>query len=91
MLEGDLGDEAWNYHFWGSGYAVNIAHYGLATETNVPVHGSGPLPMATVLANTARQVAAAQELCRTLAEGGRFQQGCPVQYDAAGPVALEPR
>lgn len=91
MLEGDLGDETWNYHFWGSGYAANIAHYGLAPETNVPVHGSGPLPMATVLANTARQVAAAQELCRTLEGGGRFQQGCPVQYDAEGPLTLEPR
>ncbi|MXO73193.1 MBL fold metallo-hydrolase [Alteraurantiacibacter buctensis] len=91
MLEGDLGDEAWNYHFWGSGYAANIAHYGIAPETNVPVHGSGAIPMATVLANTARQVAAAQELCRTLAEGGRFQQGCPVQYDAEGALALEPR
>lgn len=91
MLEGDLGDETWNYHFWGSAYAANIAHYGLAPETNVPVHGSGPIPMATVLANTSRQVAAAQELCRALEEGGRYQQGCPVQYDAEGPLALEPR
>lgn len=91
LLEGDLGDETWNYHFWGSGYAANIAHYGLAPETNVPVHGSGPLPMATVLANTARQVAAAQEFCRTTEAGGRFQQGCPVQYDAEGPLPLEPR
>ncbi len=91
LLDGDLGDETWNYHFWGSGYAANIAHYGITPETNVPVHGSGPLPMATVLENTARQVAAAQELCRTLEAGGRFQQGCPVQYDAEGPLALEPR
>jgi Metallo-beta-lactamase superfamily len=91
MLEGDLGDESWNYHFWGSAYAVNIAHYGIAPETNVPVHGSGALPVSQVLANTARQVAAAQEFCRTTEAGGRFQQGCPVQYNAAGPVALTPR
>ncbi|MEO5706117.1 MAG: MBL fold metallo-hydrolase [Alteraurantiacibacter sp.] len=91
MLEGDLGDETWNYHFWGSGYAANIAHYGIAPETNVPVHGSGPLPMAQVLANTARQVAAAQEFCRTAEAGGRFQQGCPVQYDSRGALDLAPR
>ena len=91
MLEGDLGDETWNYHFWGSAYAANIAHYGIAPDTNVPVHGSGPIPMAQALANTARQVAAAQEFCRVTEEGGRFQQGCPVQYDAEGPLALEPR
>lgn len=91
MLEGDLGDETWNYHFWGSAYAANIAHYAIAPETNVPVHGSGPIPMAQALANTARQVAAAQEFCRTAEAGGRFQQGCPVQYDAEGPLAQEPR
>ena len=91
MLEGDLGDETWNYHFWGSAYAVNIAHYGIAPETNVPVHGSGALPVTEVLANTARQVAAAQEFCRSTEANGRFQQGCPVQYDAAGPVPLTPR
>lgn len=91
MLEGDLGDETWNYHFWGSAYAANIAHYGLAPETNVPVHGSGPLPMAQALANTARQVEAARDFCRTTETGGRYQQGCPVQYDAAEPLALEPR
>jgi hypothetical protein len=91
MLEGDLGDEAWNYHFWGSAYAANIAHYGIAPETNVPVHGSGPIPMAQALANTRRQVEAAVEFCRTAEAGGRYQQGCPVQYDAEGPVALTPR
>ncbi len=91
MLEGDLGDEAWNYHFWGSAYAANIAHYGISPDTVVPVHSSGPLPLAQVLANTVRQVEAAQEFCRAAEAGGRFQQGCPVQYDADGPVALTPR
>lgn len=91
MLEGDLGDEAWNYHFWGSAYAVNIAHYGIAPDTVVPVHSSGPLPLAQVLANTRRQIEAAQAFCRETEAAGRFQPGCPVQYDADGPLALEPR
>ena len=91
MLEGDLGDEAWNYHFWGSAYAANIAHYGIAPDTVVPVHSSGPLPLAQVLANTRRQVEAAQAFCREGEAGGRFQPGCPVQYDADGPLALQPR
>ena len=91
LLEGDLGDEAWQLHWWGSAYAANIRHYGIAPETNVPVHGAGPIPMAQVFANTRRQIAAAVEYCRTAKAGGRFVMGCPVQYDADGAVALEPR
>lgn len=91
MMEGDLGDESWNLHWWGSALAANIRHYSIAPETNVPVHGSGPLPIDQTLANIRRQVAAAQDYCRTAEAGGRFVMGCPVQYDPDGPLALEPR
>lgn len=91
MMEGDLGDEAWQLHWWGSALAANLAHYGIAPETNVPVHGSGPLPVAQVLANNQRQVDAAVEYCQTAEAGGRFVMGCPVQYDSRGPVNLMPR
>jgi glyoxylase-like metal-dependent hydrolase (beta-lactamase superfamily II) len=91
MMEGDLGDEAWQLHWWGSAYAANIAHYGIAPERNIAVHGSGPLTIAQTLANNQRQIDAAVEWCRTTEQGGRFAFGCPVQYDARGPVQLVPR
>lgn len=91
MMEGDLGDEAWQLHWWGSAYAANIRHYGIEPERNVAVHGSGPLSIAETLANTRRQIEAAVEYCRTTEQGGRYVFGCPVQYDAEGPMPLAPR
>ena len=90
-LEGDLGDEAWQLHWWGSALAANIAHYGIDPETNIAVHGSGPLSIAQTLANNQKQNDAAEEYCRTTGQGGRFVFGCPVQYDTRGPVTLTPR
>jgi len=90
-LEGDFGDETWQLHWWGSALAANIAHYGLHPVTNLAVHGSGPLSIAQTLANNQRQIDAAVEYCRTTEQGGRFVMGCPVQYDARGPVTLTPR
>jgi hypothetical protein len=91
MMEGDLGDEAWQLHWWGSALAANIAHYGIDPATNIAVHGSGPLSIAQTLASIQRQIDAAVEYCRTTEQGGRFVFGCPVQYDARGPVPLAPR
>ena len=91
MMEGDLGDEAWQLHWWASALATNIAHYGISPETNVPVHGAGPLPVAQVLANNQRQMEAAVGYCRTAEAGGRFVMGCPVQYDSRGALDLAPR
>jgi hypothetical protein len=91
MMEGDLGDEAWQLHWWGSALAANLAHYGMDPATDVPVHGSGPVPVAQVLANIQAQVDAAVEYCRTTEQGGRFVFGCPVQYDSRGSRPLTPR
>jgi len=91
MMEGDLGDESWQLHWWGSALAANIAHYGIDPATNIAVHGSGPLSIAQTLANNQRQIDAAVEYCRTTEQGGRFVFGCPVQYDTQGPVPLTPR
>jgi hypothetical protein len=90
-MEGDLGDEAWQLHWWGSALAANIAHYRIDPVTNIAVHGSGPLSIAQTLANNQRQIDAAVEYCRTTEQGGRFVFGCPVQYDTRGPVPLTPR
>lgn len=91
MMEGDLGDEAWQLHWWGSALAANIAHYGIEPTRNIAVHGSGPLTIEQTLANNQRQIDAAVEYCRTTEQGGRFVFGCPVQYDTRGPVTLTPR
>ena len=91
MMEGDLGDEAWQLHFWDSALAANIAHYGIEPERNIAVHGSGPLSIEQTLANNQRQIDAAVEYCRTTEAGGRYVFGCPVQYDTRGPVTLTPR
>jgi hypothetical protein len=90
-LEGDLGDEAWQLHWWGSALAANIAHYKIDPLTNLAVHGTGPLTIAQTLANNQKQIDAAVEWCRTAEAGGRYPFGCPVQFDTKGPVPLTPR
>jgi glyoxylase-like metal-dependent hydrolase (beta-lactamase superfamily II) len=91
MMEGDLGDEAWQLHWWGSALAANIARYGIDPLTNIAVHGSGPLSIEQTLANNQKQIDAAVEYCRTTEQSGRYVFGCPVQYDTRGPVPLTPR
>ncbi|MGV3555641.1 MAG: MBL fold metallo-hydrolase [Croceibacterium sp.] len=91
MMEGDLGDEAWQLHWWGSAYAANIRHRVIDPATNIAVHGSGPLSIEQTLANSRKQIEAAVEYCRTTEAGGRYVFGCPVQYDVDGPMALTPR
>jgi glyoxylase-like metal-dependent hydrolase (beta-lactamase superfamily II) len=91
MLEGDFGDESWQFHFWGGALAANIAHRQIAPLTDIAVHGSGPLSIAQTLANDKKQIDAAIEFCRSTEAGGRFVFGCPVQYDTTGPRALTPR
>jgi len=90
-MEGDLGDEAWQLHWWGSALAANIAHYRIDPLTNIAVHGTGPLSITQTLANNQVQIDAAMEYCRTTEAGGRYVFGCPVQYDNKGPVPLIPR
>ncbi len=90
-MEGDLGDEAWNFHWWGGALAANIAHYGIEPETNIAVHSSGPLSIAQTLANIQRQAEAAMQYCRETEAGGRYVFGCPVQYDSTGPLPLTVR
>jgi hypothetical protein len=90
-MEGDLGDEAWQLHWWGSALAANIEHYGINPARNIAVHGTGPLSIEQTLANNQKQIDAAVEYCRTTEQGGRFVFGCPVQYDTRGPVPLTPR
>ena len=45
MMEGDLGDEAWDFHWWAGAMQANIDHYGISPLIDVAVHGTGPLPI----------------------------------------------
>src|SRR5690606_3121115 len=91
FMEGDLSDVSWGMHWWGSALVANVEHYGLDPETNVAVHGDGPLPFAETVANSQAQSEAAQAYCETSEASGYFVFGCPVQYDTEGPLALTPR
>ena len=91
MMEGDFGDESWQFHFWGGALSANIRHYGIDPTIDVSVHGSGPLTIEQTLANDRKQIQGAKEFCRTTEAGGRYVMGCPVQYDTEGPVPLTPR
>jgi hypothetical protein len=85
LMEGDLSDVSWEWHWWAGALAANIKHYGLNPVTNVPVHGS-PLSIKETLAAMAKQVEAAQAFCKQNVAAGIYFFGCPVQYNADGHV-----
>ena len=92
MMEGDLGDEAWTWHWWAGALAANIDAYELDPRLNVAVHGpAGGLSIDETLANIQRQSETAQQFCAEQVEAGIYHFGCPVQYDARGPVPLADR
>ena len=91
MMEGDLGDSEWTWHWWAGALAANLKAYGIAPTLNVAVHGpAGGLSIAETLANNQSQSAAARKFCAEQREKGVPVYGCPVQYDAAGLLRLEP-
>jgi hypothetical protein len=92
LMEGDLGDEAWTWHWWAGAMKTNLEAYDLKPVKNVAVHGPpGGLSIEETLANTQSQAEAAQQFCSERAEAGVFLFGCPVQYDASGALPLSPR
>jgi hypothetical protein len=92
MMEGDLGDAEWTWHWWASALAANIKAYGIDPQRNVAVHGpAGGLTIEQTLANNQKQSEAAQQFCREQQVAGIPVFGCPVQYDAAGPLPLTGR
>lgn len=92
MMEGDLGDAQWTWHWWASALGANIAAYGIDPQLNVAVHGpDGGLPIDVTLANNQRQMQAAREFCTAQAAAGVPVFGCPVQYDLGGPIPQSAR
>lgn len=92
MMEGDLGDAEWTWHWWANALAANIKAYGIDPKLNVAVHGpNGGLPIDKTLENTRRQAQAAMKFCGDQQAAGVPVFGCPVQFDASGPVPLTDR
>ena len=91
MMEGDFGDAEWTWHWWAGALAANLKAYGIAPALNVAVHGpAGGLSIAKTLANNQAQSEAAQKFCSEQGSKGAPVFGCPVQYDASGPVSVAP-
>jgi len=92
MMEGDLGDAAWTWHWWAGAMSANIEAYGIDPVLNVAVHGDpGGLPIDETLANIQAQSERARAFCADQMEAGVYVFGCPVQYDASGPLPLSGR
>lgn len=92
MMEGDLGDAQWTWHWWASALAANLAAYRIDPVLNVAVHGpNGGLTIQQTLANNQRQSEAAVKFCEGQQAAGTPVFGCPVQFDASGPRALPVR
>jgi hypothetical protein len=92
MMEGDLGDASWTWHWWASALNENIKAYGIDPRLNVAVHGpNGGLSIEATLANNQRQMEAARKFCSDQQAAGVPVFGCPVQYDVGGAVPLPSR
>ena len=90
-MEGDFGDAEWTWHWWAGALAANLKAYGIAPTLNVAVHGpAGGLSIEQTLANIQAQSEAAQKFCAEQRAKGVPVFGCPVQYDAAGPLRITP-
>jgi hypothetical protein len=92
MMEGDLGDAEWTWHWWAGALAANIKAYGIDPRLNVAVHGpNGGLSIEKTLANNQAQSEAAEKFCAQQQAAGIPVFGCPVQYDASGLLPLPGR
>ena len=71
MMEGDLGDAEWTWHWWASALAANIKAYGIDPRLNVAVHGpNGGLSIEQTLANNQQADGSRAEVLRGAAGGG---------------------
>ena len=87
LMEGDLSDVNWQWHWWGSALLANVEHYGLDPQTDIPVHGEVTSFDAAV-ERVQEQVEAAQAYCEESGAVGLYVLGCPVQHTSTGQVPL---
>ncbi len=85
LMEGDLSDVNWEWHWWAYALQSNIEHYSLNPASIVPVHGE-ILPLGATLDRIQQEAEAARTFCEAQKEQGYRFFGCPVRYGARGPL-----
>jgi len=88
LMEGDLGDVNWEWHWWAGALQANIDFYKLSPLTNVPVHGV-PLPVEEALLHHQEQAEAASAFCDESKAAGIPFFGCPVKYSSSGIISTQ--
>lgn len=88
IMEGDLGDVNWQWHWWAGALQANIDFYDIEPEFNVPVHGV-VLSTEEALQKHQEQAEAAVAFCNSQKEAGIPFWGCPVKYSASGLLPLD--
>ena len=79
LMQGDMFDIGWDWHWWGGNYMDSIEHFDLNPVTDIPVHGR-VTTLEEVISNIDIQIAAAREFCARDEAVGIFMAGCPVKY-----------
>lgn len=79
LMQGDMFDIGWDWHWWGGNYLDSVEHFGLDPVTDIPVHGRVS-SLEEVISNIASQVSAAREFCARDLAVGVYMAGCPVKY-----------
>ena len=79
LMQGDMFDIGWDWHWWGGNYMDSVEHFGLDPVTDIPVHGRVST-LNEVISNINSQVTAAREFCARDLAIGVYMAGCPVKY-----------
>lgn len=79
LMQGDMFDIGWDWHWWGGNYLDSVEHFDLAPQIDIPVHGRVS-SLEEVISNIESQVAAAREFCARDLAIGVYMAGCPVKY-----------
>ncbi len=78
LLQGDMFDIGWDWHWWGGNYRDSIEHFGLNPVTDIPVHGRVST-IEEVYRNIENQVNAAKVFCSENESAQIYMAGCPVK------------
>jgi len=79
LMQGDMFDIGWDWHWWGGNYMDSVEHHNLNPITDIPVHGRVS-SIQEVISNISSQVSAAREFCGRNQATGIYMAGCPVKY-----------
>ena len=79
LLQGDMFDIGWDWHWWSGNYLDSVEYWNLSPQFDIPVHGR-VTTFAEVLANIQIQLDAAIDFCETNEASGIYMAGCPVNY-----------